>query len=202
MYNSKYFTMKKCNLLIVGLMFTSSVFFAQSREAGTIEIIPFIGYSSSNIAGDYTEDFDARSAFNFGAIGDYYFSERWSFRSGLAYNSMGASFYGADFKLDYLNIPLNANWHFGGTRKWNLNFGLTPGFLMNAEVEGEDFKDYIESFQLALSFGIGYKIEISDAFSILVDYQALAGMTNINSEGSDTNLNYGSSFNAGAVFAF
>lgn len=194
--------MKKIILLFVGLMFTSAAFFAQSRETGTIEFIPFIGYSSSNLAGDYTEDFDARSAFNFGAIGDYYFSDRWSIRSGLTYNSMGASFLGADFKLDYLNIPVNANWHFGGTRKWNLNFGLTPGFLMNAEVEGEDVKDYVESFHLALSFGIGYKIEISDAFSILVDYQNLAGMTNINSESSDTNLNYGSSFNAGAVFAF
>ena len=182
-------------------MFTSAAFFAQSRDAGAIEFIPFIGYSSSNLAGDYTEDFDARGAFNFGAIGDYYFSDRWSIRSGLVYNSMGASNL-VDIKLDYLNIPLNANWHFGGTRKWNLNFGLTPGFLMNAEVEGEDVKDFVESFQLALSYGIGYKIEITDTFSILVDYQGLYGMTNTDSEGSATIINYGSSFNVGAVFTF
>ncbi|MEL4457324.1 porin family protein [Lutimonas vermicola] len=194
--------MKKTILLFVGLTLASVAFFAQSRDTGTIEFIPFIGYSSSNLAGDYTEDFDARSAFNFGAIGDYYFSDRWSIRSGLAYNSMGASFLGSDLKLDYLNIPLNANWHFGGTRKWNLNFGFTPGFLMKAEIEGEDFKDFVESFQLALTYGIGYKIEITDRFSILVDYQGLYGMTNINSEGGDNNINYASSFNAGAVFAF
>jgi long-subunit fatty acid transport protein len=194
--------MKKTILFFVGLMFTSATFFAQIRETGTIELIPFIGYSSSNLAGDYAEDFNERGAFNFGAIGDYYFNDRWSFRSGLNFNSMGASFLGADLKLDYLNIPLNANWHFGGTRKWNLNFGLTPGFLLNAEVEGEDVKDMVESFQLSLSYGIGYKIEITDTFSILVDYQGLYGMTNINSEGGDNNVNYGSSFNAGAVFAF
>jgi len=194
--------MKKIILLFVGLMFTSTALFAQSREKGTIEFIPYIGYSSSNLAGDFAEEFDARGAFNFGAIGDYYFSDRWSIRSGLAYNSMGASLLGTDLKLDYLNIPLNANWHFGGTRKWNLNFGLTPGFLMKAEIEGEDMKDFVESFQLALSYGIGYKIEITDAFSILVDYQGLYGMTNINSEGGDNNVNYGSSFNAGAVFNF
>ncbi len=194
--------MKKMILLFVGLMFTSAAFFAQSRETGTIEFIPFIGYSYSNLDGDFSENFDERGAFNFGAIGDYYFSDRWSIRSGLAYNSLGASFLGSDLKLDYLNIPLNANWHFGGTRKWNLNFGLTPGFLMKADVEGEDLKDLVESFQLALSYGIGYKIEITDAFSILVDYQGLYGMTNINSEGRDNNINYASSFNAGAVFAF
>lgn len=193
--------MKKIILLLAGLMFTTTAIFAQSRETGTIEFIPFIGYFSSNLAGDDTEGFNARSAFNFGAIGDYYFNDRWSFRSGLTYNSMGASYSGADLKLDYLNIPLNANWHFGGTRKWNLNFGLTPGFLMKADVEGEDVKDFVESFQLALSYGIGYKIEITDTFSILVDYQGLYGMTNINSEGGE-NFNYGDSFNAGAVFNF
>ena len=72
--------MKKIILLFVGLMFTSTALFAQSREKGTIEFIPYIGYSSSNLAGDFAEEFDARGAFNFGAIGYYYFSDRWSIR--------------------------------------------------------------------------------------------------------------------------
>jgi len=45
--------MKKIILLFVGLMFTSATFFAQSRETGTIEFIPYIGYASSNLEGDF-----------------------------------------------------------------------------------------------------------------------------------------------------
>ena len=193
--------MKKHVLLLVVFLIASAGLLAQNRESGAIELIPFFGFSFSNIDGDYVEDLNDRESFNLGAVGDYYFNDRWSIRSGLVYNRMGASIFGLDLNLDYLNIPLNANWHFGSTRKWNLNFGFTPGFLMQAETEGTDLEDFVESFQLCLSFGIGYKLEISEKFSVLFDYQGLYGFTNLNSEGVDTNYNYGSSLNLGAVFA-
>lgn len=98
---------------------------------------------------------------------------------------------------------LNANWHFGSTRKWNLNFGVSPRFLASGEVDGEDVSDSVQSFQLGISYGIGYKIEISDSFSILIDGQSLFGITNIAEESDDfTRLNAGSSINVGGVFAF
>lgn len=197
-----YYMTKQLLLLALGLAFSTLTMTAQNREEGTIELVPYIGYSGAYLNGDEVEGLDSRTSATFGVIGDYYFNDRWSLRSGLSYLSMGSSVPGADLKLNYLNIPINANWHFGSTRKWNLNFGVTPGFLVSADVLGEDVKDFYKSFQLGISYGIGYKIEISERFSILIDIQALTGITNILEGAEDfTRLNAGSSINVGAVFA-
>ena len=42
---------------------------------------------------------------------------------------MGSRQFGSSLELDYLMVPINANWHFGSTRKWFLNFGISPGIL-------------------------------------------------------------------------
>lgn len=177
---------------------------AQERDSGTIEVIPTVGFASSFLNGDEVDNLDNRNAFQFGVVGDYYFNGRWSFRSGLRYLAMGAAMSGApDLELDYISVPLNANWHFGRTRKWNLNFGISPGFLASGEVDGVDVSDAFQSFQLGISYGIGYKIEISDSFSILIDGQGLFGVTDIFEDSDDfTRLNAGSSINVGGVFTF
>jgi hypothetical protein len=177
---------------------------AQHRDAGQIEVAPYIGYMNSFLNGDEVDNLDSRAAVNFGVKADYYFNDRWSLRSGLSYDAMGASLQGLpDLKLDYIHVPINANWHFGSTRKWNLNFGVSPGFLASADLGGEDIKDDFKSFQLGISYGIGYKLEISDTFSILFDGQGLVGLSNILEDSDDfTRLNAGSSFNVGGVFTF
>lgn len=197
--------MKKILLLLITLIsftFTN----AQSREKGVWEITPKIGYSSfsENNEGEST---DSSTGVAFGATTDYYFNNRWSLRSGLIFNKMGGEYeYGGKWedKLNYLSIPINANWHFGSTRKWNLNFGLSPSFFLNGEVDtaGKTIgipKSDIESFQLGFTFGIGYKIEITKKFGILLDYQGFAGLTNINKSSSAKITNNGDGFNIGGV---
>lgn len=195
--------MKKQILLLFALIFTSITLKAQERDSGNIELTPNIGYSSSFLNGDKIDDnLNSRGALQFGIIGDYYFNNRWSIRSGLSYFSMGSSIPGSELQLDYLNIAINANWHFGSTRKWNLNFGITPGLLLKGDIDGKDVKDFYKSFQLAISYGIGYKIQASDNFSILIDVQGLFGVTNILEESKGfTRLNAGSSINVGGVFS-
>lgn len=201
--------MKKILLSLITL-FSFAFTNAQSKEKGTIEITPKIGYSSFN-ENNEGENTDANSGVAFGATADYYFNNRWSLRSGLIFNKMGGEYYingmgGVwEDKLNYLSIPLNANWHFGSTRKWNLNFGLSPSFLLNAEANdavGNSMKitnNEIKSFQLGLTFGIGYKIEVTKTFGILIDYQGFAGLTNINNASSSNITNIGDSFNVGGV---
>lgn len=176
---------------------------AQERDKGDIEFSLFIGFSSSFLNGNEAETSDARTAVTFGVNGDYFFNDRWSLRSGLNYNSMGADIGFNEFVLDYLSIPINANWHFGNTRKWNLNFGLTSGFLLSADLDGLDVKEQVESFQLGISYGIGYKLPVSENFSILFDAHGLFGLTNIYPEDNGFNKqNASSSFNIGGVFKF
>lgn len=144
---------------------------------------------------------------NFGVNGDYFFNNRWSLRSALLLQTMGSEYryiepgLSVNFKdkLNYLTIPVNANWHFGSTRKWNLNFGPSFGFLMFAKANDVDVKDYVNSFQLGLNYGIGYKIEVSEKFSILIDYQGMTGLTEVIKDTPIEIKNMYSSFNVGGV---
>lgn len=198
--------MKKILLsLITIISFVSSI--AQSKEKGTIEITPKIGSSGFSEYHEADINLNSNSGVSFGATADYYLNNRWSFRTGLDFNKMGEKVFLSEKekKANYLSIPLNANWHFGSTRKWNLNFGFSPSFLLNAELidsKGNHIEipeSDLKSFQLGSSFGIGYKIEITKKFGILLDYQFFIGLTNINKATSEKIINAGGSLNVGGV---
>jgi len=178
---------------------------AQS-DAGEFTLAPQIGVNFSIYSSEAS--YDARTSLAIGVIGEYYFSDRWSLRSGLLYDSMGAKdgFDNVD-KLNYLTIPLNANWHFGKNRNWFLNFGPAIAILMNAESDlsdgsSIDIKDFIANTDIGLTLGIGHKFDISDNFQLSIDYQGFRGIINID---KDNNLPYDirnsrDSFNIGGIF--
>lgn len=181
---------------------------AQTKEKGTFEITPKIGYSSFSESSE-DESTDSRSSASFSITGDYYFNNRWSLRSGLNFDNMGGSYRFGSVrfidKLNYLSIPINANWHFGSTRKWNLNFGLSPSFLTSAKIESNGKTENlpsgsINSFQLGMTYGIGYKIEINKKFGILIDAQLFSGLTNISADPNLSFFNSGGVYNIGGVF--
>ena len=194
--------MKK--IIALGILLTSTLAFSQIRVKKDIELAPQIGTATSNYYGDAKLNNDPISSVNLGVNADYFFNSRWSLRSGLFFQTMGSKYSDGYFNyketLKYVTIPLNANWHFGSTRKWYLNFGPSFGFLTSAENNGEDIKDKAESFQLGLNVGIGYKIEVSKDFSILIDYQGMSGLTEIAKDSEIPIKNQYSSFNVGGVF--
>ena len=175
--------------------------FAQLREKGTTEIIPVIGSASSNYYGQTNLSNEPLSSVNLGIQGDYFYSSRWSLRSGLLLQKMGSQF-GNVFKeeLNYITIPVNANWHFGSTRKWNLNFGPSFGLLTAAKSNGVNIKSELNGFQYGLQVGIGYKLQLSDKFSILFDYQSMSGLSKVSKNSQNELKNSYGSFDLGAVF--
>ena len=194
--------MKKI-LLTVVIALTATIAQAQTREKGSFEYINQIGYSSANYNGEGVNlDNKPVNAVSYGLGGDYYFNNRWSLRSGLLFQTMGTKSGLGIFKdeLQYLTIPVNANWHFGSTRKWNLNFGPSIGFLTSANTNGIDIKELVNSTQIGFNYGIGYKIEVSEKVGILIDWQGMAGLSDITKESSTDLKNVYSAFNAGCVF--
>lgn len=180
-----------------------SVSFAQNREKGAIELTPLIGFASSNYVSNRPINNNPINSINFGVNGDFYFNNRWSLRSGLLFQSMGSeTAFSPRLKdeLKYISIPLNANWHFGSERNWNLNFGPSFSFLTSANTNGTDIKNLVETFQLGLAIGIGYKITINEKIGILMDFQGFSGFTNVNIEGDDDIKNSYSTFNVGCVY--
>lgn len=181
--------------LIIGF-----VGYSQKRAKGAVELTPFIGHSASNYYGEENLDNSSLTSVNFGADLDYFYNDRWSLRTGLLFQTMGTKFNGYREELNYVTIPVNANWHFGSTRKWNLNFGPSFGFLTSAEANGVDIKDLVNSTQIGLNYGIGYKLEVSKKFSILFDYQGMTGLSEVPENSDYTIKNSFGSFNIGGVF--
>lgn len=208
--------MKK--LLLCAALVFMSIAQLQAQEEGTIELGIGGGLNFATVS-DIQGQNSAKSriAFNFGASGEYYFSDRWGIKMKLTYDSKGwgdgfiesIDSFGnfqrltTDFKLNYLTIPVMANWHFGSTRKWYLNFGGFAGFLLNAEAaeNGQDIKEGINSTDFGFAFGIGYKFEVSDNVKLFIEYDGQSGFTDIFKDNvGDTVRNARSSFNVGALF--
>ena len=195
-------------LLLLAFVMLSTIITNAQNEKGDITIAPQIGYNFSTY---YVEniDFNNRSAFTAGVIGEYYFNDRWSLRTGLIYDAKGAEDrFGNTDKLNYVSIPLNANWHFGKKRNWYLNFGPAISFLTNAETEFAngstvDIKDAIKSTDFGLALGIGYKFAVSENIELYIDYQGMGGFSGITEDNVQvpaTYRNSRSSFNVGGVF--
>ena len=195
--------MKKQIVLIVGVMFISICSKAQADTSKSFEIIPNVGFSAASLGFEDIEESEGRFSIQVGVLGEYYLKETWSIRSGLSYFAMGQKISEMDIKLDYLNLPISANWHFGKTKNWNLNFGGSFGYLLKGKLNNEDAKDQLKSYQIALSYGFGYKFRVTDNFSVLTDLQGLFGLTGIyKNESLLENPNLGSSVNIGAVLRF
>lgn len=191
--------MKK--ILSIAAVFAFALGSAQIREKGNVELLPQIGVSSSNYYGtEFRMYDDPLIGMSFGVGADYFLNSRWSLRTGLHYQKMGAKVRGIyDEKLNYLTLPLNANWHFGSSRNWNLNFGPSFSFLMSAKNYKGNIKDELNTFQMGLAYGVGYKIELNPNFSILVDLQGQTFYSSVYKE-ANSSSNFYSSINVGGVF--
>lgn len=199
---------------IIGILFMTLVSLtgAQAQGKGDVEFGIFGGYNSSNARTRYFET-DINSGFNVGASADYYFSERWSLRVKAVYDKKGwdndifvdgaGNEFVADYNLDYLTIPVLANFHFGNTLNWYINVGPYAGILLKASETSHD-TDLTEDFKssdFGIAMGIGVKIPLNNKLKLMLEYDGQSGFSDI----FDNKLNYNvmnsrSSFNVGLNF--
>ncbi len=183
----------------------------QTREKGNIELTPIIGYSASYQLDSFLFGASSVSGIQLGIYGNYFFSNRWSLRSGLLYQKMGTN--NVDFSIftneysertNYVTVPLSVNYHFGTERNWYLNYGLAVGFLTNAEADYNNGNGFVDinnlanSTQFGINGGIGYKFKLSPKFLMVVENSNLIGLTE--STEQRNGKNFYMSFNIGAVF--
>lgn len=183
-------------------------------DKGDVELGLGVGlnFSTVNVPSDNNRSTDSKTALNFAFVGEYYFSDRWGIKSKLIYDQKGwgngyvvteNENYITDYNVNYLTIPIMANWHFGSTRKWNLNFGPYVGFLLKAEDDkkGMDFKDAFNSTDVGIALGIGYKFPVSDTTKIYIEYDEQYGFTDVFADNTGTTaVNSRGSFNIGVLF--
>jgi opacity protein-like surface antigen len=189
----------KSYLALFIVVCSSSTSFSQTK--GKIELGALVGYSSSTVQQGKNTNSVSRGAMAVGITGDYYFSDRWSIKAKIRYDQKGwnrgfistpTGTSTTNFKLNYITIPLMANWHFGKKRNWYLNFGPYVGFLTSANETalGMNLKNDFKSTDAGLEIGIGVKIPLAEKARFIIEYGGQGGLTDIfkqNSSGTAIN---------------
>jgi len=197
---------------------------ASAQTSGNFEFGVNAGLNMSYVIDGFsTAQSNSTVGFNAGISGDYYFSDRWSIKVKAIYDQKGwgdgffdvttndgntTTYEGVNYKLNYLTIPVMANWHFTRQRNWYLNFGPYAGFLLNATTSGNpdvsntNLKSYFNSTDFGLAFGVGVKIPVSDNMKFFIEAEGQSGFSNLvtNSGDSSTLQNARSSLNIGLIF--
>lgn len=204
-----------CMLALFAFGFVTTV---SAQTKGDVEFGINVGLNASTIITSddyYYYDINAIAGFNAAFAADYYFSDRWSIKGKLIYDQKGWEEPYTDFndmdpvitakdikiRLNYLSVPIMANWHFGKKRNWYLDFGPYAGFLTNATFDGEDVENGINKTDFGIALGIGVKIPVSNKLKINIEYEVLDGFTDV-FDGNETSrfVNVRGALNVGVNF--
>ena len=157
------------------------------HSEGSFTIQPMIGIAAGTLSGTYS-DFeisskDPRAGLTIGAEAEYYTKTPWlSVSAALMYTQQGWEQKNlgktVTQKLDYINIPILVNFYVA--KGFALKIGLQPGFLVNAQFDGNDNKSLCESFNLSLPIGLSYEFKNG----ITLDLRGTPGLTAVNKNSS------------------
>jgi hypothetical protein len=201
--------MKKTLLIITTVLGLS----LNAQDKGNFEFGLGAGLNRSNIySGNGSAD--VTTAFNIHGSGEYYFSDTWGIKAKVFYDRKGwdngfitdinsGEEFITDFNLDYLTIPVMANWHFGRTKNWYLNFGPYAGFLLSAKDTrfDADVTDGFNGSDFGLALGIGVKIPVTDYIKIYIDYDGQFGFSDVfDGQGLESAATARDAFNVGINF--
>ena len=173
---------------------------AVTKELGVIG-----GFNFSNLKIEGQSGLDARSAFAIGGVFDVGFNARFGVRVEPVYLKSGAdatsrnaywgTMDGAEFKFDYIGVPVLARYDFGTNDKRNpyLLGGFGFNFAMDQKVEltqgndraTVDFSDVLNPVDISVDFGGGVSFP-AGANRWAVDGRLAFGLTNINDGGTVT----------------
>ena len=168
--NFKKNIMKKF-MMMVAMAFATLTASAQA-EAGTLTLKPLVGINVANITDG---NGDAKVGLAAGAELGYQLNESFAVTAGAIYSMQGAKNDGYKLNLDYINIPILANYYI--TKGLAVKAGIQPAFKVKSEAEYEGVSGDVEgikSFDLSIPVGLSY--EISD---FVIDARYNWGMTKL-----------------------
>ena len=195
--------MKKILVMVVASIFATVSANAQNirHDKGTFTVQPMIGMSVGSMGGKMEVCFNPakqssvqvedqlRGGFIGGVEAEYYLLDWLSASAGVNYAQQGwrmkdkVSGNKWDMDLDYLNIPILANFYVA--KGFALKAGVQPGFLLNAKEDGYDVKKGIKSSNFSIAYGLSYEFKNG----ITLDWRAAIGLTTVN-KNSDENNKY------------
>lgn len=192
--------MKKFFAIAIAML-VATASFAQT-ETGKFFFMPKVGYSASKLTGapsEYTSQIGLTAGFEVG----YQMTDKFALTADVLYAGQGiyckseayltAMTYKVkdDMKLDYLNIPILANFYI--VKGLAVKAGIQPGILVSSKdkfsghmrvggriEEGTmetDMKDATNKIDLSIPVGISYEWK-----NIILDARYIFGLTNVNKD--------------------
>ena len=158
-------------MMMVAMAFATLTASAQA-EAGTLTLKPLVGINVANITDD---DGDAKVGLAAGAELGYQLNESFAVTAGAIYSMQGAKSEGVKMNLDYINIPILANYYI--TKGLAVKAGIQPAFKVKSEAKADVVSvdmDGFKSFDLSIPVGLSY--EVSD---FVIDARYNWGMTKV-----------------------
>lgn len=168
---------------------------AQAQQSKGVEFGVGVGYSGASVSNSNNQSTKSKSGFNVALSVDSYFSNRWSLKVKAIYDQKGwadgfltlhngvttTTYQPVDYKLNYITVPIMANWHFGRTRNWYLDFGPYVGFLTSANVTQypNSVKEIFNDVDGGLAYGIGVKIPVADKARFFIEFEGQNGVSNL-----------------------
>ena len=186
---------------------------------GDVELGVDVGYNFSLILNSRGIS-GATDGVNFAGAIDYYFSDRWSLKGKVIYDQKGwdgeiyfgpgfwiRSEYDKIYELNYITVPIMANFHFGKKRNWYVDFGPYLGFLLDAEnnTTGKSIKNVLSPIDIGFAYGIGVKIPVNNNLQVFFEIDEQGGLKNIFKDfnydyNNEFGLNIRGSLNVGLIY--
>lgn len=186
--------MKRILTTLVAVLGLGTAAFSQTANPltkGNTEFGFMIGLNSATIVDNNSNKHaDYKNGLGLAFSAEYYFSDRWGIKARAQYDQKGwANDYittpsgdlSTNYSSTYITVPVMANWHFGKTRNWYLNFGPYVGFLLSAKTTNGnyDVKPLFNSVDAGIDFGIGIKFPVADKTKIFLELGGQGGLANV-----------------------
>ncbi len=189
------------NILLLLVLFISySTISAQETDNADAVVYPTEGAQEFGLGFAYNSSFltengftqldgyKPTSGYSLSAQYEYYLSKNWGLKTKLNLDYKGlTSDTDPEMVTDllYLTLPVMASWHFGKKKRWYLHFGVYTGYLLLAELEGTDIKQFVNSMDYGTDFGVGVRIPAGDKWFFIE---------------TDGQTSFGSPFKANSIF--
>jgi len=154
------------------------------------------GLNFASVSGDNTKGIGAVTSFNFGVISEIPISDKFSFQPELMYSGQGYDFNDKTIALSYLNFPLMGKYYV--TKGFSVEAGPQVGFLFSAKNDKTDVKDYFNTVDFGVNFGLGYKL--GNGLNFGARYNL--GLTDINNVAKSSSKNKNSVFQVSVGYFF
>jgi hypothetical protein len=155
------------------------------------------GVNLYTLGGDNDEGFETKAGYHIGLLGHIHMGPHFALQPEVVFSAQGAkSESNEDVHLDlnYVNVPLMFQYMFNNG--FRLQAGPQLGFLVSADLEGDDVKDDLNG----VDFGIGLGTSYISPSGFGVDARYNHGLTNINENDGFDSFNRG--FQLGVFYQF